>query len=370
MGVTDFTSALYLGMHHPSRALKPWAQFSMGVPAALHTPALAARLAASLARLQGCEAALLAPSTLHLAWDVLGLLSRSSSSLLVDSDVYPVLRWGIERAAGRGTPVRFFPHHDVEALRRALLRKRSLKRRPLIITDGWCPRCGKAAPLQAYLDIVRPFDGRVLIDDTQALGILGKDPTPDAPYGRGGGGLLRWCNVASPNVLVISSLAKGFGVPMAALSGSHAFIRHFKAKSETRVHCSPPSMATLHAAEHALRLNRSQGNTLREHLLRLVRRFRLLLAEVGLSVRGRLFPVQVLDAIPGLSASRLQAGLLEAGIRTVLLHTRPGVGADLCFILNARHSVEDLVRTVTILRALIAEGTPHRRLPLPSRAKQ
>lgn len=368
MGVTDFTSALYLGMHHPSRALKPWAQFSTGVPAALHTPALATRVAASLARLQGCQAALLAPSTLHLAWDVLGLLSRSSSSLFVDSDVYPVLRWGIERAAGRGTPVRFFPHHDVEALHRALPRKR--KRRPLIITDGWCPRCGKAAPLQAYLDIVRPFDGRVLVDDTQALGILGKDPTPSVPYGRGGGGLLRWSNVASPKLLVISSLAKGFGVPMAVLSGSHAFIRHFKAKSETRVHCSPPSMAMLHAAEHALRLNRSQGNTLRKHLLRLVQRFRLLLAEVGLSVRGRLFPVQVLETIPGLSASRLQAGLLEAGIRTVLLNRRHGVGTDLCFILNARHTVEDLVHTVTILRALIAEVTPHRRLPLPSRAKR
>ena len=33
--VLDFTSALYLGLQHPSRSLRPWRQFTTGAPAAL-----------------------------------------------------------------------------------------------------------------------------------------------------------------------------------------------------------------------------------------------------------------------------------------------------------------------------------------------
>ena len=37
--VVDFTSALYLGMRHPSWSLRPWVQFTMGRPAALASTA-------------------------------------------------------------------------------------------------------------------------------------------------------------------------------------------------------------------------------------------------------------------------------------------------------------------------------------------
>jgi len=36
--VLDFTSALYLGLRHPSGSLRPWARFTLGVPAALAAP--------------------------------------------------------------------------------------------------------------------------------------------------------------------------------------------------------------------------------------------------------------------------------------------------------------------------------------------
>ena len=53
-------------------------------------------------------------------------------------------------------------------------------------------------------------------------------------------------------MIVGSSLAKGFGTPMPLLAGSASVIRRFEEHSETRIHCSPPSLAALHAAEHAL----------------------------------------------------------------------------------------------------------------------
>ena len=53
----DFTSALYLGLRHPSASLAPWSALSLGQPAALQEAPAATALAARLARLQGCDAA-------------------------------------------------------------------------------------------------------------------------------------------------------------------------------------------------------------------------------------------------------------------------------------------------------------------------
>lgn len=356
----DYTSALYLGMRHPSRALAPWARLTAGVPAVLGTLPGAEGVAAALAALMGCQHAVLAPSTLHLAWDVLGLLARDPVRLYLDAGAYPVLRWGAERAAAHGAPVHPFRHHDAGALGRLLRRDAGDPRRPVVVADGWCPRCGEAAPLAAYLAAARRHRGRLLIDDTQALGILGRQPTPAMPYGQGGGGTLCWLGLRGPDVAILASLAKGFGVPVAVLAGSRAFVRRFEERGETRVHSSPPSAAVIHAAAHALACNATQGAALRARLLRRVQQFRRLLAALGLAARGWFFPMQVLTAPHGLHAPRLYAALLDAGIRPVLLRDRAGSGAALAFVLTARHTDADLRRTAHALRRLSAPpGATH-----------
>ncbi|MDX1545884.1 MAG: aminotransferase class I/II-fold pyridoxal phosphate-dependent enzyme [Rhodothermales bacterium] len=346
----DFTSALYLGMRHPSRALAPWARLTTGVPAVLGMPPGAEAVAAALAALMGCPRAVLAPSTLHLAWDVLGLLARDPVRLYLDAGAYPVLRWGAERAAAHGAPVHPFRHHDAGALRRLLRRDAGDPRRPVVVSDGWCPRCGEAAPLAAYLAAARRHRGRLLIDDTQALGILGRRPTPAAPYGQGGGGTLCWLGLEGADVAVLASMAKGFGVPVAVLAGSRSFVQSFEEFGETRVHSSPPSAAVIHAAAHALACNAARGAALRARLFRRVQQFRRLLAALGLGARGGVFPMQVLAAPRGLHAPRLYASLREAGIRAVLLRDRAGSGAALAFVLTARHTEADLQRTARALR--------------------
>jgi 8-amino-7-oxononanoate synthase len=66
----DFTSALYLGIRHPSRSLRPWSQFTTGKPAALELAPGAEAITTVLAELQGCERVTLLPSTLHLFFDL------------------------------------------------------------------------------------------------------------------------------------------------------------------------------------------------------------------------------------------------------------------------------------------------------------
>jgi 8-amino-7-oxononanoate synthase len=352
----DFTSALYLGLRHPTGSLRPWAQLTTGRPAALTTPASQARVAQALAELQGCERATLGPSTLHLFWDLFTVLAKGRVAIYMDAGTYAIAHWGVERAAACGVPVRRFPHQDTEALRQQLRQDARSGLQPLVVADGFYPGCGGPAPIAACLEAARGYGGQLILDDTQALGIFGHSPGPGAPYGRGGGGSLRRRNVSGPDVLVVSSLAKGFGVPVAVLAGSEAMVRRFEASSQTRVHCSPPSAAVIHAAEHALALNEECGDNLRLRLAQLVRHFHSKLKEIDVSVKGGLFPVEALVPAPGLDAKTLYERLLQCGIRTVLHRGRNGHRPRISFLITVLHRQSDIDHAVDAL-ARIARNT-------------
>lgn len=346
----DFTSALYLGFRHASRSLPPWHQLTTGVPAALASPPGTEQVAGRLAQLQGCQQATLGTSTLHLFWDLFGTLDGEPIAIYMDAGVYPIARWGVERAAARQTKIAQFRHYDANALERMIEQDARTKRLPLVVADGFCPVCGHNGPLPMFLEIARRYGGYVLLDDTQSLGIFGAFPNPMAPFGREGGGSLRWHSAFGPDVLLISSLAKAFGVPVAVLSGSHAMVRRFEAKSETRVHCSPPSVATIHAAEHALNLNRADGDALRLCLARLIDHWHRSLKRIGLETTGGLFPVQTLKPVSRLDPDILHTRLLRQGIRTVLHRAHDSrQGAQISFILTTRHRSADIDRAVTAL---------------------
>jgi 8-amino-7-oxononanoate synthase len=353
----DFTSALYLGLRHPSASLRPWFQLTTGKPAALDAPGNERRIAQSLADLVGCERAVMAPSTLHVFWDLFGVLATDNVSVYLDAGAYPIVRWGVERAAARGVPVHLFSHHDATALQQLLSRDASHRFTPIVVADGFCPGCGRLAPITRYLDSVRSHSGYLVLDDTQALGILGHAPGVEAPYGKGGGGSLRWSQIYGPNVIMVSSLAKGFGVPMAVLAGSRALVTHFESQSETRLHTSPPSSVVLHAAERALAVNQVRGDALRSRLAHLVRQFRNRLAACGLSTTGGLFPVQTLRRMPALDARRVHQRLLDLRIRTVLHRPLCKRGAMMSLLITAPHRFADIERVV---RAM-AEAVQHAR---------
>lgn len=344
--MADFTCALYLGMRHGSSALPPWRQLTSGKPAALAEPQLARDVADKLAPLIGCERAVVAPSTLHVFMDLFAMLGGSATAVYVDAGIYPIARWGIERIAGRGVPLQIFPRHDADALQLLLRRDARSGRRPVVVADGVCPVAGRPAPIAEYLAALDGYGGCLVMDDTQGLGIFGHDPTRFMPYGQGGGGSMRWSGVTDPRLWVVSSLAKGFGVPLAVLAGNARWVEAFERRSQTRMHCSPPCAATLHAASSAIEINRLQGAALRQRLLARVRRFRARLGAIGLTADGGVFPVQTLVAEPCVDIVVLHAALSHRGIHTVLHQSHIGKVPRLTCILTARHSEEDIDNTV------------------------
>lgn len=345
----DFASALYLGLSHPSKNLQAWEQLTTGKPAALATPPGAIEVSQQLAVLQGCQSATLATSTLHLYWDFFGTFAGRPMTIYADAETYPIALWGVERARARGASVETFAHQDVNDLRRLLKQRARSGSVQMVVADGFCPDCGRVAPIGEYVATAVSFGGSVVVDDTQALGILGA--RGDGPYGDGGGGVFRWHGLASPNLVGISSLAKGFGVPLAALVGSAEGVRRFTEMSETNVHCSPPSVAILHAARRALEINSRVGNELRSQLARRVRQFRQRLREMGLSSTGGMFPVQTLK-ITSDAAKRLHLALQRSGVQSVLRRAHIKDGARLTFIITARHRPGDIDQVADLIGVL------------------
>jgi len=352
----DFTSALYLGLHHPSASLPPWDALTLGRPAALSEPPGSRLLAGELARLQGFERATLQPSTWHLFWDLLQWLRQQAPCIaLLDEGSYPILHWAANGLRAAGCPVAQFAHHDVAALADSIRRSVRSGRRPIVLADGYCPGCNRPLPLAAYARVCADWDGLLVIDDTQALGVLGAGPDRACPYGRGGGGSLRWHGLApSPGIAVGASLAKGFGAPLAVLAGASELVDRFERGSLVRVHCSPPSVPAIRAARSALRFSTACGDMLRARLLRMAVTLRRTLAERGLVASGSLpFPVQSFAVGRSGAADRLYRRLLDGGIRA--LPTRgcraSGCAAQLTFLLTAQHRPRDIARVAATLAA-------------------
>ena len=355
----DFTSSLYLGMLHPSSALSPWAQLTTGAPAALRPSPGTAEVAAELARLQQCERATLRRSTLHAFWDLFGSVAATAVAVLMDRGSYPVVQWGVERGRGRRVPVSTFAHHDPADLVRRLNRLPTSSR-PVVVTDGYCPGCGGTAPLRAYRDLARGRGGFLVLDDTQALGIFGRTPGAGGnaafPYGSGGGGSVPWTGIAGPDVVAVSSLAKAFGAPLAAVAGSASTIQRLDAGrgSDTTVYSSPPSAADLAAARWALDANRKWGDRLRRRLFARVSRLRRHLEELGLTVAGGPFPVQAITLPTVTRAVEVHRRLLEQGVQSVLARPRCRTGVDLTFIVTARHRPIDIDQAAEALEAALS----------------
>lgn len=329
-----------------------------GGPAALRSLPGSGAVAADLARMCQAETASLAPSTLHLFHDLFLLWPARSHALYLDGGLYETARWGAEMAASRGMTVRRFRHHDVSALRRAIQADEAYGLTPVVVTDGFCPDCGSAAPLGGYAGCAEAAGGWLVADDTQAFGVLGRGPTAGAPFGTGGGGTAAWLGVWSRRLIVAASLAKGFGTPMAFAAGERKMMERLERVAETRVHCSPVSAPALHAAESAIAFNEHAGERTRRSLAQLVLRLRRRLCGLGADAAGAPFPAVSVAGTRECPAEELHRALQRMEINTVLqrqrISGRPRVGV----LITASHTARDIDRLAGALAGLLAPGVP------------
>jgi 8-amino-7-oxononanoate synthase len=162
---------------------------------------------------------------------------------------------------------------------------------------------------------------------------------------------MQHAGVRDPGLLVASSLAKAFGVPLAVLSGSEAMISEYQNESQTRMHCSPPSVAVVAAAIHALKINQNSGDSLRMRLAQGVARFRGCLSELNLLATNSLFPLQPLRLPQGIAARAIHETLLRRGVRTALQGGARNAPERISFVITAQHGKSELDYAAMCLRS-------------------
>src|SRR6185503_14106915 len=173
-------------------------------------------------------------------------------------------------------------------------------------------------------------------------------------YGTGGGGSMSLAQIRDQRIVIISSLAKAFGAPIAVVAGSHNFISEFERRSSTRVHCSPPSVAAIAAAGHALNVNRWKGEQLRWALAERVVRFRRGLDAMAGS--PGLFPVQHVKLPDHTDPVVLHKQLRRRNIHTVLTGSGRRTAARIAFVLTARHGRHEIDHALANLADLMGRS--------------
>ncbi|CAM2156235.1 Pyridoxal phosphate-dependent aminotransferase family protein [Pararobbsia alpina] len=357
----DFASALYLGLRHPSTQTGRYDALTTGTPAALAVAPLANALTPRVARLQGCEAAMLAPSTLHLAIDTFDRLARTHA-LIADEALYPVMRWGLERAMGMGVPVAWFHHGDAFDVARRI-RRRQRRKPPAIIADATCIE-GTPTPVTAYLELARTQGGLIVLDQSQVLGLLGEHPSTTCPWGHGGGGVLPYMGIAPREpVLLLSSWAKAFGAPLATLGGPAELVNAVARDGPTQTHCSAASQSAMQAAMNALAINERAGErlraTLHQRLTRLEQGLRWLARTSlpDLHTLRRHHPLQQIRLGSGERTMALYTGLRLRGFRTALLHPA-GNGYAVAVVVRADHGASAIDALVGAMAAVAPRLPP------------
>lgn len=337
----DFTSGLFLGLRHSHGSLIPWAALTTGRPPVLDA-ALTTTPARQAARLLGVAEAQLRRSSLHALFDVIVALVPPGGAVVIDEAAYPVSHWAAAAASGRGIRTICYRHHDAD---HAVAQCRRWTRPTMVLSDGWCGSCSSPAPVSDLAAGARSTGSRLVIDDSLAVGILGRRHRGGGWFGSGGAGLPAWLDMGPDDdgPLVVASLAKGYGVPLAVIGGPLGPMAEVRRASRTPLHAGGPTAADLAALATVVALPSSALAARRHHLGRLTYDLRCRLRNLGLAPVGLPFPYVLADA--GVHAVALVRRLSGAGFGVLAVERRcgrrPGP-AVLGVALRADHGADDV----------------------------
>ena len=331
--MSDFTSALYLDLTYANFSGFASLSLTNGKPSVLQEPKLNNWVAKQVAKMQGIQEGLLYPSSLHTFFDFVNVLPPNAI-VFIDENLYPIGKWGLERAKSFGVLLLTFT--NVEDLSYKLLRLKPIGKEVWVACNGWNIETQSHSPITKYQQLLAPYEGKILIDDTQCFGLLGENPSLQMPFGFNGGGILKYLGITDTNnILTIVSLSKSYGIPISVLSANSAMIEQLKEQSDVRLHCSPVSNWYVMLANIALK---EQGylNKQRLKLYQNICLFRSMMKHLGFSLKNTLFPVQTLRFDSKEEANYYQEHFFKMGI-SCLRTTRN----ELSFCIRAGHSVND-----------------------------
>jgi 8-amino-7-oxononanoate synthase len=244
-----------------------------------------------------------------------------------------------------GARLQRFPHNDLAALAGRLERVAGAA---LVVVDGVFSMDGDVAPLAELAALAASRDAWLMVDDAHGFGVLGE---------RGAGSLEAAGLGIEAVPVLMATLGKALGTAGAFVAGSEALIEVLLQEARNYVYSTamPPAVAA--AALTALQLLREESWR-REHLQRLVGRFRRGASQLGLPLAEAPGPIQPLrvgapEAALALSAALRERGLLVGAIRPP---TVPAGTARLRVTLSAGHSEGQVDQLLEALATCWSDG--------------
>jgi len=251
----DFSSNDYLGLGRDPALRKALAHriASLGAEVPWSAPssrllrgetAAHAALERRLARLKGCEAALLFPSGYQANLGLVTALVGPADRVLSDAQNHASL---IDALRLSGCRKVIFPHLDRAAVERELAVPHA-GGRTFLLTESLFSMDGDIAPLADYAALAERHGAELLVDDAHAFGL----------FGPRGSGLVEEAGLAGVPAAVVATFGKALGVAGAFVAGSRVLVDYLVNRCRPFVFTTALSPLLVHAIDCAL--DRAEGD--------------------------------------------------------------------------------------------------------------
>lgn len=311
----------------------------------------------------GAESALYLVTGYGVNFAIAAALSPVVDFVVMDETAHDCLREAARWLENLKAPPVKFRHRDVGHAAEMLKQHCRPGWRALLMADGLFPMSGSISPLAEYVDLLRNYDGSMLLVD-DAHGVAG--------VGETGKGSLEVNGVPAKDinadldrpvstgtrVFRSATLSKAIGGHGGALAGDRAFLDRVRSSSGWFRGASAPAAAIAAATAKALEIVQTQPE-LRKNLAANVKRTRTALRELGLKVEDSPSPVIGLSVGTAEQKQNVQRRLQEAGIAIGFSREYTGSGPEgtLRIAMFATHTPEMIDRLIEGLKsAMKLEG--------------
>jgi 8-amino-7-oxononanoate synthase len=339
-----FDSNSYLGLHlHPkvrAAAHRAIDEAGVGTPSAQvlggHNRWLRT-LEERVAALLGREACLVFPSGYQANIGILTGLLRSGDRVIVDRFSHASVHDG---CAYSGATVLTYAHGDLESLEAQLAEGSP---GALIVADGLFSMHGDLCDLPSLRSLADKYGARLMIDDAHSVGILGAT----------GGGIEEHFGMRGAVDVLMGTFSKAPGAAGGYVVGDQALIDYLRFLSHGALFTASLPAPTCAAITEAFAVMQNEPAH-RERLWVNTQRMWQGLVEVGLRVPPLSSPILTVHVGDETLLGPLAVALFQAGVKTGMAQypAVPRGQSILRITVNARHTQEDLDRTLDVLGRL------------------
>jgi 8-amino-7-oxononanoate synthase len=295
-----------------------------------------------LAKFFGKEACLLFSTGFQTAQGILATLVQRGEYIVTDRDNHACIVAGAMMAKGMFAEVVRYKHNEIADLERVLSRL-PMEVAKLVVTDGVFSTTGEIVDLKQLVPIARRYNGRLLVDDAHAVGVIGK----------GGRGTASEFDLEDEVDMTMGTFSKTFAALGGFIVGSERVVNYLKHHSPALIFSASPTPASVAAALAALDILEREPWRV-DKLIRNADKMRRGFKDLGFCIidgRSAIVPVIVGDDI---LAFKFWRELYDAGV-FVNAFVSPGVPQGMQMMRTsymATHEDEHLDRILEVFAAV------------------